>query len=412
VLMVANEDGGGARQVAARKGPNAFECVSWSPDGKTLATGVSNSEAGVTYEGVVEVPAEGGVEHSLLPKRWAAVWDVLWLPNAQGLVVDTQEQNAGPIQLGYISYPAGEFRKITNDLNTYIDVSSTANHSVLATVQVHVSQDAWVAPVAEPGSAKPITSDGQTFSPTWSPDGKIVFLKYVGSSMNIWAMDSDGRNARQLTDDTGSMKFFPRVSPDGRYIAFISDRSGSLRIWRVDIDGANPKQLTNSLVEYYSMPDFSPDGKWIVYTQSGAKKGVWKVPIEGGDPVRLNEAEAMTAAVSPDGRWIAYSYLDATLTPKIGIAIIPFEGGQPTKRFDILALFRWAADSRSLLYTKNENGESDIWRQPIAGGTPQQITHFNNNDIIGSFDVSRDGKRLVMDSGRRSSDVVLIRDLK
>lgn len=225
-------------------------------------------------------------------------------------------------------------------------------------------------------------------------------------------MESDGRNARQLTVNTEGRNHGPRVSPDGRYVVFASLPSS--HIWRIDMDGNNAKQLTNSPLDSSDSPDVSPDGKWVVYTESGAEResGIWKVSIEGGDPVRLNDAPAKYPAVSPDGQWIAYSYQDKNATPKQGVAIMAFGGGSPTRRVDIPTdSFRWAADSRSFLYTKDEDGVGNIWSQTIAGGTPQQITHFNT-DLIWGFDVSRDGKRLVLGRGRLTSDVVLIRDLR
>jgi Tol biopolymer transport system component len=83
-----------------------------------------------------------------------------------------------------------------------------------------------------------------------------------------------------------------------------------------------------------------------------------------------------------------------------------------TKRLEISPrALRWDADGHSLLYAENKRGVGNIWRQSIAGGTPEQITHFDS-DLIYFFDVSRDGKRLVMDRGRITSDVVLIRDLR
>jgi Tol biopolymer transport system component len=238
-------------------------------------------------------------------------------------------------------------------------------------------------------------------------------LKYGGGGTNIWVMESDGSSARQLTADAGSTKFYPRVSPDGRYISFLSDRTGSIHIWRMDIDGANPKQLTSSPLEYWGLrPDFSPDGKWIVYAKRGAERGIWKVPIEGGDPVRLTDADAYFPVISPDGRSIAYSYQDSKETPTHGIAIMELEGERPLTRLDVTTRFlRWAADGRSLLYTKDTDGVVNIWSQPIAGGTPRQITHFKS-DFIFAFDLSRDGKKLVMERGHETSDVVLIRDLR
>jgi Tol biopolymer transport system component len=180
----------------------------------------------------------------------------------------------------------------------------------------------------------------------------------------------------------------------------------------MDSDGNNPKQLTDSPFQEGS-PDCSPDGKWVVYSKGGPEKGIWKVPMEGGNSVRLNDAEADDPAISPDGKMIAYSYEDAAASPPHGVAIMAFEGGPPMKRFDTpqSASFRWAADGRSLLYTKNEGGVDNIWSQPIAGGTPKQITHFNS-ERIGGFDLSRDGKRIVMNRGTVKQDVLLIRDLR
>jgi Tol biopolymer transport system component len=260
-------------------------------------------------------------------------------------------------------------------------------------------------------SAKPITSHGSLTYPTWSPDGRIVYSSYADG--NIWLMGSDGSNPKQLTSNAGGGSFAPRVSPDGHYIVFPSDRAGGFQIWRMDSDGNNPKQLTDSTDS--SSPDCSPDGKWVVYSKFGPEKGVWKVPMEGGNPVRLSDAEAQYPTISPDGKMIAYSYEDPSANPPQGVAIMAFEGGPATKHFDILSSmgtsFRWGTDGRSLLYTKNEGGVDNIWSQPIAGGTPKQITHFNS-ELISSFDLSRDGKRLVMSRGTLKQDVVLIRDLK
>jgi Tol biopolymer transport system component len=235
----------------------------------------------------------------------------------------------------------------------------------------------------------------------------------VGGAENIWVMDADGSNAKQLTINTEGRNDAPRVSPDGRYVVF-----GSLpgsNIWRIDMDGNNAKQLTNGGSSFF--PDFSPDGKWVVYADLSAGRGIFKVPIEGGGAVRLNNSNDVldpgTPAVSPDGRWVAYYYRNSNATPKMGVAIMAIEGGPPVKRLDLrqVTWFRWDADSRSLLYARNEGAVRNIWSQPITGGPAQQITHFNS-ELITSFDLSRDGKQLVMNRGTTNRDVVLIHDLK
>jgi Tol biopolymer transport system component len=285
-------------------------------------------------------------------------------------------------------------------------------------MQFEFSFDAWVAPMAALDNAKPITSHGRGDEPTWSPDGKIVHWSY--NDGNIWLIGSDGSNPRQLTSNAGfNDNFNPRVSPDGRYIVFCSDRTGNWQIWRMDVDGDNPKQLTFNTFEG-SIGDFSPDGRWVVYSNHGAEKGIWKISIEGGNPIRLKGVEAADPAVSPDGKMIAYSYKDPSAypperfaNPSRGVAIMASAGSAPTKIFQIpnLSSFRWVADGHSLLYAKNEGGVDNFWSQPIAGGMPKQMTHFNDQKIE-NFDVSRDGKQLVMSRGTVRQDVVLIRDLR
>ena len=412
-LMVANEDGSEEKQLAVRKWPDAFlGMVAWSPNGRTIAAAVRNAKAGVRYASLVEVPVQGGAERPLTQKQWPWVADLAWLPDGRGLIVEAQEQNWAPVQVVYVSSANWEVRRITRDLNYYANLSLTADSSIVATMQIESLLDVWVAPVATLDSAKPITSDGHAGWATWARDGSVVYSSVA--DQNIWLMGSDGSTRRQLTANTGGANFDPQVSPDDHYIVFTSDRSRAWQIWRMDSDGNNPKQLTDGPFQS-SGPDCSPDGKWVVYSKWGAEKGIWKVPMGGGNPVRLSDAEALRPTISPDGKMIAYSYEDASANPTQGVAIMAFEGGPPTKRFDIpevnLMWFQWAADSRSLLYVKNEGPASNLWSQPIAGGTPKQITHFNS-EVINSFDLSRDGKRIVMSRGTIKQDVVLIRDLR
>ena len=109
---------------------------------------------------------------------------------------------------------------------------------------------------------------------------------------------------------------------------------------------------------------------------------------------------------------LAYSYRDWTVTPMNGVAIMWLDGSTPAKHFEIFSeAIGWTPDSRSLLYVKTEGGVSNLWSQPISGEPPKQITHFNS-DLIRSFDLSRDGKQLVMNRGTASRDVVLIRDVR
>jgi Tol biopolymer transport system component len=414
-VLVANEDGSGEREVAAHKMPFVFVSPAWSPDGRTIGTVVFDAETDRFWSNVVEIPAQGGRERTLTSKeQWAWNGDLAWLSDGRGLVVNTQ--NLGkPKQIEYLSPTEMKLRPITTDTNDYEGSSLTADSRILATIQEKSSFDTWVSPIAKSEAAKPITSGGTSAQEVWSPNGKIVYDRLGGlAQTNIWVMDSDGSNTRQLTSSTGRINQAPRVLGDGRYIVFVSDRSGYPHLWRMDIDGNNPIQLTNNPEDFLALlgsPECTPDGKWVFYSRVGPDAGIWKVSIEGGKPIRISKGQNNSyPAVSPDGKMLAFSYDE--LSGRNGVEIASVDGDFLVKQFDIATTtIRWTPDSRSFLYVKNEGGVSNIWKQPISGEPPTQVTHFIN-ELIRNFDLSRDGTQLVMNRGTSNRDVVLIRDLK
>ena len=142
-------------------------------------------------------------------------------------------------------------------------------------------------------------------------------------------MAADGTGPKQLTD-VGSNDCNvgqPSVSADGRYIVFTSGRTGTVHIWRINIDGSDPQQLTNGPGEGW--PECSPDGKWLVYVSfaASAPQNLWKVPIEGGDPVPVTGMISTLPAISPDGKLIAFRSVDAA-NQRMKISVMSFADGR------------------------------------------------------------------------------------
>ncbi len=133
--------------------------------------------------------------------------------------------------------------------------------------------------------------------------------------------------------------------------------------------------------------------------------------MDGGAPVQVINAWSVSPAVSPNGKWLAFIYWQDEF-PGQRVAIAPTNAHAPPKVFDFDADFvRWTPDSRSLLYNRRERDVDNIWRQPIDGGAPQQVTDFKAG-LIWNFDWSRDGEQLVCARGYEQSDVALIRHIK
>ena len=423
-LMVANADGTDERQLTKHEGVIYFRTLAWSPNGKVIACIVSPYEAGNAYSALLEVGVEDGVEKVLVAKRWRGAQEIDWLADGSGLVGTIVEKSGKPQQLYHLSYPSGELRRITNDLDDYLSVSLTADSSSLVTVQNEVNLNVWLAPDNDASRVRQITSsrlDGW-YSISWTLNGEIVYPSRTGGGTKIFLTDADGNNQKQLTAGEHS-DLTPTVSADGRYIVFVSRRSGSLCVWRINADGSDPKQLTGSGTSP-NWPQVTPDGRWVVYVNfATATPSLWKVPIDGGEPVQLSDEYASGHAISPDGKQIAsYGYTQESNQWRIDLT--PIAGGRPTKTFSLpptaffaysdpffIPSLRWTPDGRAVAYVDTRDGVSNIWAQPVDGNAPRQLTHFKSH-LIASFEWSRDGKQLALARGTEASDVVLIRNFR
>jgi Tol biopolymer transport system component len=156
---------------------------------------------------------------------------------------------------------------------------------------------------------------------SWSHDGnKIVFLSNAGGSGDIWIMDANGDNKRQLTFSGAITSAF---SPDGRSIVYSGTSTGDPEIWVMDSDGSNQRRLTTTTIKsptrthgdilWSIHPSYSPDGKKIVYasTQSGQSQ-IWVMNADGTSQTQLtfpgypDAPDANAPAWSPDGKKIVF----------------------------------------------------------------------------------------------------------
>ncbi|HEX8890799.1 MAG TPA: protein kinase [Pyrinomonadaceae bacterium] len=418
-LFTSNADGTGEKALVTCKAPDGCWGGAWSPDGLHIAL-IRWNDSGKT-SAIMEVPADGGPERLISLQRWMGVGAMEWLGDGSGLVVTASDQRNSPAQIWFISYPDGAAQKVTNDLNGYTGLSLTADSSTLVTVRGNGLANIWVLTGNDTNNARQITS-GNTegaLGLAWTPDGRLVYSSVASGNWDIWIMQPDGSNQKQLTFNAGSNRV-PTVSTDGRYVVFVSDRTGTDHIWRMDLDGGNQKELTHA--DGDGSPTISADGKWVVYTSwTSNTQALWKVSIDGGEPVQILNRQLPSPSFSPDGKLIASSYWDDQSEPQQWrIAIVSFPDGQVVKTLDTppsavggggIFPMRWTPDSRALTYVDNRNGVSNIWRLPIDGSAPKPLTDFKQERIF-SFGWSSDGRQLAVARGSSSSDLFLIKGFK
>ncbi len=420
-LVIASHDGRTQRVVYERKLSGYVSGAAWSPDGRTIAF-VEGTFIGPKVFMTLDV-ADGSVKQ-LNAQSWKSIAAFAWLGDSSGLVAAAAERSE-LYQLWRVPFPDGEARRITNDVSTYTSVSVTADSSVLATVQFNVVQNIWTAEPDGKGGTPPTEAVQLTYGAgrydgqrgiARSPDGRIAFHSLAGGGDDLWIMNADGSGQRKLTGGRG-MSMYPSFTTDGRHVLFSSDYDGDPGqngLWRVTAEGADARQFTRGCVRGWP----SPDGRWVFCYISGAGT-ILRVPLEGGEPVRVQLPETALAAapvVSPDGRLIAVNYAQKVPGSQWHIAVFPFEGGAaPLKTFEVVGspirTLRWSPDSRAVCHIDTRHGVSNIVCLPLDGSAAFPVTDFKS-DRIDSFDWPADGRRLLLSRQSSTSGVVLISDAK
>lgn len=417
-VIVVNLDGTGERKIFTRAVPNQIQnYLAWSPDGKSIA-GMTRSFTGGRHYELIGIDVDSGTERQLSARRWGDVGGLAWLSNGSGLLLVGQDQGSVSSQIWQISYPGGEANRLTNDLVGYNGLSLAADSRTLLTVRTEQNANIWTVPNFDARHARQVTSGTSRFDGvdgmSWTPDGRVVFWSRASGADEIWMAEPSSGHEQQLTSHFGGSNEGVAVSPDGNYIVFASTRSGTSNIWRMKGDGSNPKQLTTRGIDF--LPAFTPDGKWIIYTSLADKASIWRVSIEGGDALQLSDKRLRSPEVSPDGKLIACASFEGAGSSQLKIAVVPIEGGEPIKLFNITLAFGldtvgWTPDGRAVTYMDTRDGVSNIWSQPLNGGPAKQLTDFKDDRIF-NFSLSPDGKQLALSRGTVTSDIVLISDYR
>ncbi len=431
----------------------------WSPDGRTIAFYRSSPDG----DGIFLVPALGGAERKLTGV-WANrfgfgshTW-IHWSPDGKWLVVSDKTSAEEPFSLFLLSPETGEKRRVTSPPASVVGDCSPAfspDGKRLAFVRVisALVGDVYLVSV-NGGEPKRLTFDGAGVSNlAWTPNGReIVFGSRLGGKNRLYRIPVEGGGAewlaatgseaqypafsrdgsrlawRQNTSDedifrlalkSGSenvppvaslivstaLEASPRYSPDGKRIAFVSNRSGSDEIWVCGSDGENPIRLTSFRGPLAGSPSWSPDGKQIVFDcRPEGNADIYVVSAEGGQPRRLttDPAEDIVPSWSRDGRWI---YFTSNRSGRLQIWRMPAGEGdaaQITRQGGFEPME--SPDGRWLYFTQ-DRGSSSIWRMPTAGGDETPLFDFHQKNYSRGWTVTSEGVYFAVASSNTQSTI-------
>lgn len=302
-----------------------YDCEpAFSPDGRSIAF-ERGSSAGLGRDLFV-IPVTGGEPRRLtFENAWGGV--PAWTHDGTEIIFPSSR--GGLLNLWRISENGGSPRPVAGIGPVAFSPSIPRRGDLLAYVHPNTNSSIWQIRLGdETHSVGPatrlITSRGQNWQPSYSPDGKkVVFQSDRLGYSDIWQCDSDGTNCVQLTSLHGTAGT-ARWSPDGHHVVFEVQLQHFYEIYVIDLPDGRPRLLPTFPKSDNGAPNWSRDGKWI-YFYSTDEKGLfqlWKVPFEGGVPVRVTKNGGIYAIESEDGRFVYYTkYLS-------GIWKMPVNGGE------------------------------------------------------------------------------------
>ena len=406
---------GGAERKLLTLGPNpgwpGLPTLAWSPDGKFIA---------FTYKAQKEQPfkifllsPDTFERHALTSPAAENVGDFNPAFSPDGKSVAFARQSSGSLADIYVvPITGGEPSRLTFDNASLAGLAFTENgreiifsssradggSSEYRHVQIASEySNLWRIPTSG-GTAERVRIGGDAYFPNISRLGnRLAYVQTPPEDENIYRIELSDRTVSNnppikligSTRGDGG----PQFAPDGRRIAFHSDRSGESEIWICDREGTNPVQVTT--LKYADTPRWSPDGQQIAFVYRveaghGARGDIYAISAEGGRPrpIATGDSDDILPSWSRDGKWV---YFSSNRTGDQQVWKAPAQGGdavQVTRRGGGVA---WeAADGKYVYYVKWFPAQG-IWRVPVDGGEELQVLDSFRSENFADWAVVNDG---------------------
>jgi len=407
-LLTARSDGSDERPIFTDRFLESDSYVpAWSPDGKVILIPSEQPNAQDLGAMTIVNPSDG-TQKTFATVRDRIYYDPVWLPDGSGVILTSVALDSGlQVQLGFLSYPGGEYRMLTTDTNDYARPSVSADGRTIAANQHNFRSQFGIAPANSPDQLKalPLSSSQNLWGWVWLSNTRLLATE----AGDVRALDTSGAESLIFSDRA----HLPQsVAVCGKYLVVREiGRSGGAEtnLWRMDQDGANQEQLTSGRTDKDQI--CAGDGRWVYYIDLADNSHVKRISTEGGSPETIVNAPVGVFALSPDASTVL-SFEVRDFDHKLTLRSDSVEK-RATQYFDIdqRASFpiQLSPGGKSLVYTVREHGVDNLWEQDLPGTNRRQLTHFDKERIL-RFAFSPDGAKLAIQRGHLEQDAVLLRD--
>jgi Tol biopolymer transport system component len=304
-------------------------------------------------------------------------------------------------------------RRISFGVDGYTSLAASADGRRLVVTVSSPKSSLWRVPFdghrAQMSGARriPLTTGAGSF-PRSGP-GFLLYVSSKGTSDSLWKLRGTTSTEIWSSPETRIVGA-PAISRDGQRIAFSARRGERTVLYAVNSDGSNARIITRAL-EPRGSPAWAPDGQSITVAAAvGGVPRLFKVPLDGGAPTSFVNEHASDPVWSPQGDIVAFSGADVGTT--YPIRAVTADGGAIT--MPALTLTRGARhltflpQRRTLLVMRGEIAHKDLWRVDLETGSEQQVTELAPDFVVRDFDLSPDGRELLLERVQEHSDVVLV----
>ncbi len=303
--------------------------------------------------------------------------------------------------------------RLTSGLDQYTSLAASADGRRLVVTLANPKRTLWRLRFADsPAEVSPpvrISLTNHTGSSPRLGPNYLLYISSTGMNESIWKL-VNGTDTELWSAQGAQVVGGPAISPDGGNIAFSVRQNERTLLYVMQIDGANVRIVADSL-DLQGSPAWAADGKSI--TTAADDHGVphlFRVPLDGGSPVSFVPEYSIDPTWTPDGRFVVYSGPDIGTTFSVKAAT----AGAAAHSLPQLTLTRGARHltflrgGHSLAFLRGDIQHKDLWLINLETGAEKQLTNLPPGFDIRDFDISPDGREVVVERVQERSDVVLL----